>query len=100
MLKLKPRKIKTAKVGDVIVIPNHKGLFVVERAVYEGGSRGGGMSGHDDYPDALHITARKLGDRGGYQKNGRTLKFTMDTNCYSDVIEGIVIHGKMERRFV
>lgn len=97
MIKLKPRKIKTARVGDVIAIPNREGLYVVERAAMEGG---GTAMFNDVYPDALHVTARKLGPRGGYIKNGRTLTFTMDTNCYNTVIEGIVIHGKMSPRFV
>jgi hypothetical protein len=100
MLMMKPHVIKRARVGDVIEIPRRRGLWVVERAEMEGG---GYAMGTDYYEDALHVTARKLNSKGGYNrydKHGRALTFTMDTRSYNTCIDGIVIHGRMEQCFV
>ncbi|KKU33359.1 hypothetical protein A3K29_05560 [Candidatus Collierbacteria bacterium RIFOXYB2_FULL_46_14] len=73
--------------------------FVIERAEMEGGSTGGGMSGHDDYPDALHVTARRLFQNGDYNPEGELIKFTYDTNCYINSIDHVTVHGQMKLIF-
>lgn len=73
--------------------------FVIERAEMEGGSTGGGMNGHDDWPDALHVIARRLMPDGRYSPSGELIKFVYDTNCYINAIAHVTIHGNMNISF-
>jgi spermidine synthase len=45
------------------VIPK-VGEYTVLATEYGGGSRGGGMNGHDDYPDGHKVTAKPVKGRG------------------------------------
>jgi hypothetical protein len=70
----------------VICIPNHKGFWVVENA--------------EHVADAWWVTARKLNARGQYNKKRRALTFTQNTHYYSNCINGVTTHGRMEQTFV
>lgn len=71
--------------------------FVVERAELEGGSTGGGMSGHDDYPDEWHVTARRL-NNGAYDPNGELIDFEVNNSRIPN--SHIQVVRKMKRVFV
>ena len=66
----------------------------------EGGSTGGGMNGHDDYPDALHVTARRLLPNGEYDPKGELIKFIYQTICYSPSVNHVTVHGQMKLAFI
>jgi hypothetical protein len=85
-----------SEIGDVITIPGKSGKWVVEDAKMTGG----GYCHNDYYPDAWHVTARRLNEDGTYNPNGDSVGFTQDTNCYSNVIIGVEKVGKMKRIFV
>jgi len=75
--------------------------FVVFRAESEGGSTGGGMNGHDDYPDGWHIMARELNADGTYNPDGVVVDF-YHSGCFDSRIEpkDIVKTGAMRLWFV
>lgn len=81
-----------AKEGDVIQIPGKTGEFLVIDAEFTGGGTGHGP--YDVYPDAWHVTAKKVYDG---KPVGRSVKFTQNTNNYSDCIDGVVKVGKMKK---
>ena len=92
-----------AKVGDVITIPGKRGAFVVEEARMSGG---GTAQGGDVYPDAWHVKARALRikrsgskdtSRFQYNPKAKLIEFTQHTNCYNNVIEGVVQVGQMKK---
>lgn len=86
-----------AQVGDVIKIPGHgDDLWVVEEAKMTGG---GIAMFNDPYPDAWHVTARRLLASKQYSPYTPDITFTQNTNCYNNCIEGVVIVGKMYRTF-
>jgi len=85
---------KLSREGDVVTIPKHSGKWLVERTEYTGG---GMAMFHDEYPDAWHVTARKLHKNGKYDPKGRKITFTQDTNSYNNCIDGVVTVGKMTR---
>lgn len=74
------------------------GNYVVEEAASDGGSRGGGMSGHDDYPDGWKITARQLDKKGKYSKNGRVVSF-YQSGCFNATNENVPVLRKMKMGF-
>ena len=74
--------------------------FVVERAEMEGGSTGGGMSGHDDYPDELHVTARKLHPNGKYNPEGELIDFYYPHGCHTNSVNHLTFYSQMKRVFV
>lgn len=82
-----------------------KANFVVVRAEMQGGADGGGMNGHDRYPDGLHITARRLvpadGGLGDYDDSAETIEFYLD-GCFNCVVprKKIRVVGKMRQTFV
>ena len=59
--------------------------FVVVRAVLQGGQECGGMSGHDRYPDGLHVMARRLTTKGKYDENGELIVFYA-SGCFTNLI--------------
>jgi len=77
-----------------------KAEFVVERAEMEGGSTGGGMNGHDDYPDGWHINARRL-KNSVYDPKGEEIEFYM-SGCFNCLIppERVKIIRKMKKTFI
>ena len=56
---------KLNKAGDVVVHPRLKGEWVVMASQMAGGETGGGMSGHDNWPDGHEVVLRKLDKYGG-----------------------------------
>lgn len=50
--------------GDVLAHKKLSGLWVVVAAQMAGGESGGGMNGHDDWPDGHQIVLRKLDNNG------------------------------------
>jgi hypothetical protein len=75
--------------------------FVVVRAEMEGGQEGGGMNGHDSYPDGLHIMARRLTARGKYDEHGELIVFYM-SGCFNGMIPKtkVKVVGRMKQIFV
>lgn len=86
-----------AKEGDVITIPRKKGKWVVEKAEMSGG---GTAMFNDRYPDAWHVSARRLNDNDTYNPDRRLFNFTQHTNCYNSVIDGVEKVGKMKKTYV
>lgn len=58
------------------------GEYVVIRTSYDGGSFGGGMNGHDDYPNGHRVYAQKLNKQGKYDDKGLTLNF-YQSGCFN-----------------
>jgi hypothetical protein len=91
-----------AEQGDIIKIPGHSGLWVVEEARMTGGGR----AHNDYYPDAWHVTARKLNyvapssDGPVYDPNNQTITFTQHTLAFNNVIEGVQPKGRMRMTYV
>jgi hypothetical protein len=73
--------------------------FVVERAEMEGGGHGGGLNDQIDYPDALYVTARRLGPHWEYDPNGEVIKFTYQSVCYNNSIVRVTVHKRMKLQF-
>lgn len=113
------KKVKYLKVGDVFkfvdyakvkakaeawcgdlnkIVKNEE--YVVIRANMKGGSTGGGMNGHDDWPDGMHITAKAL-KKGLWNENGKKIKFYHD-GCFTVMIDfkEVKVIGKMKMIFV
>ena len=70
--------------------------FVVERAEMEGGSSGG----NNDYPDALYVTARRLGPYWEYDPTGEVIKFTYQSVLYNNSIVRVTVHRRMKLWFL
>ena len=85
--KRKTTLTKHATTGDVIMLPNKNGLYIVENAEYTGGS--GSFFGTDYYPDAWHVYARRLADNGEYNPKAKLITFTQDTHCYNNCIDNV-----------
>lgn len=83
-----------AQIGDVIEFPKREGKWVVEKAEMTGG---GYAMFNDYYPDAWHVTARRLNDDGSYNPKRRTVRFTQNTVCYNTVIKGVKKVGKLKK---
>jgi len=68
--------------------------FVVESAKMDGGDTGG----RDDYPDGWHVKARRLGENGSYDPDGKMIQFYMSGSfTYMVELEDVEIVGKMKR---
>jgi hypothetical protein len=91
----KIKRIMKSKVGDVIEIPGKKGFWIVEKTEMTGGGTGHGP--HDIYPDAWHVTARRL---EGNEAVGKPFVFTQDTNCFNTCIEGVKTVEKRVAKWV
>lgn len=74
-------------------------MFVVERAEMEGGSSGS-IGRYDEYPDELHITARRLFDSGLYNPEGELIEFYYPHGCHNNSVNDLTIHGHMRRVFI
>lgn len=113
------KKIKYLKVGDVFKfvdfnkIKNDRNAkdydldkikkdeeYVVIRANKEGGGTGGGMTGHEFWPDGMHITAKAL-KKGLWDDDGKEIKFYHD-GCFTMMIDfkEVKVTGKMKMIFV
>lgn len=115
---MKKNKTKLLQVGDVFTVNVKEVIkqydaeeygfdkikatdeYVVIRAEDEGGETGGGMTGHEFWPDGHHITAKLL-KNGKWNENGKTFEFYQD-GCFRNEIkpENIVIKRKMKIMFV
>jgi len=81
---------KTFKCQDLITVQHvipPVGEYVVLATEYSGGSRGGGMNGHDDYPDGHKVTAKPVKGRGP------KVRF-WQTGCFNAMIENPTVVRK------
>jgi hypothetical protein len=70
--------------------PELAGEYVVDRTSFSGGSEGGGMNGHDDYPDGHHVYCKRLEDQ--------TIEVDFyQSGCFTAMIEKIKPVGKATR---
>lgn len=59
--------------------------FVVVDTAFTGGDSGGGMNGHDDYPDGWRVIAKELKPDGSFSAEGIPLLF-YQSGCFSNMI--------------
>lgn len=96
---LPQKKTYLFQVNDVIV---SKTLGTGHWLVTSTKMTGGGVAMfYDHYPDAWHVTVQKL-DPTELMPKGKAKTFTMDTNCYNDVLEDGIKVGvwKVARAYV
>jgi hypothetical protein len=76
------------------------GEYIVTDVRMDGGSSGGGMSGHDDYPDGWHVTAKKLGSMSvgerKYNPEGFEISF-YQSGCFSCMMPNVEVQRKMQK---
>ena len=75
------------------------GEYVVVKTTFDGGSTGGGMNGHDDYPDGHHVICKALNSDGSYNPNGVEASF-YQSGCFTCMLPDIEPVRKMEMKFV
>lgn len=75
--------------------------WVVTEAVSAGGSKGGGMSGHDYYPDGWRITAVMLDEEGEFFSQNYTVTF-YQSGSFQNMLEPkhVKLTGRMKMTFV
>lgn len=89
---------------DVRIGREHNGLdtnylagrYIVTKTAFDGGSWGGGMNRHDDYPNGHHVFCQKMLADG---KLGEEVNF-YQSGCFTAMIENISPVGKVEFRYV
>jgi len=81
--------------GDVLTHPRLKGEWVVVATQMAGGETGGGMTGHDDWPDGHEIVLRMLDERGGVDWKAPEKRF-YQSGCFND--EAMLKGARLVRR--
>lgn len=66
------------------------GKYIVYKTTYDGGSSGGGMNGHDDYPNGHHVFCVKV-------DNPKIKVDFYQSGCFTAMIENIKPIGKAKQ---
>lgn len=74
---------KLNKAGDVIVHPRLRGEWIVMATQMAGGDTGGGMNGHDDWPDGHEIVLRRLDESRNIDWKTQEKRF-YQSGCFND----------------